>query len=293
MLVPISNSDIAPPPPSVAPVVVAPVVPPEPAATPPQEPKGLKALHTPEARQLIAKSFLSRTAPQEKKFAANTMKVFNKQAKVVTAWVEGGAKAAVAPKVRDLLDDTDFVDNWHSLFVAFGMGAAEEAAARYSMTLPDGSAILKWIRAHETKQSTLVNNTTADEISQILADARANGESIPEMVKATKQYFDGIAYRAERVARTNVIACNNAAAQDVYVENGVKQHEWLSTHDERTRGESNGHPSDEFDHMAADGEAVGITEPFMATGGPLMYPGDPDGDPANTINCRCTILPVV
>lgn len=297
MLVPISDSEIAPPPPPVAlPATTpadVPVVPPEPTATPPQEPKGLKALHTPEARLLIAKAFISKVKPQEKKFAANTMKVFNKQAKVVEAWVADGQKAVAVKKVRDMLDDADFVENWHSLFVSFGMSAAEEVAARYSMNVPDGSAILKWIRAHETKQSTLVNNTTADEISQILADARANGASIPDMVKATKQYFDGIAYRAERVARTNVIACNNAAAQDVYVENGVKQHEWLSTHDERTRGESNGHPGDEFDHMAADAEVVGITEPFMSTGGPLMYPGDPDGDPANTINCRCTILPVV
>jgi len=340
MLVPITTSDLPEPPPPVAlpattPAdvpVVPPVVPPDANSSPVAEPKGMKALHSPEARQLIAKSFLATVKPQEKKFMQATQRVFNKQAKLVSSWVEGGKsmieptredcetlqksmgldegdmvrialdeyklkefryKAAIVKPVRRLLDDSDFVDSWHSLFVSFGLTAAETVAARYGMAVPDGSRILAWIRAHETKQSTLVNNTTADEISQILADARANGQSIPEMVKATKQYFDGIAYRAERVARTNVIAVNNSAAQDTYVENGVKQHEWLATHDERTRGESNGHPNDEFDHMAADGEVVDITAPFMNTGGPLMYPGDPDGDPANTINCRCTILPVV
>jgi hypothetical protein len=38
---------------------------------------------------------------------------------------------------------------------------------------------------------------------------------------------------------------------------------------------------------------VGINEPFMKSGAPLMYPGDPEGDAANVINCRCTILPVI
>lgn len=291
MLVPITTSDLPEPPPVALPATT----PTEPASesyplAPLKEPKGLKALHSPEARQIIAKAFIAKTASQEKKFASVTQKVFNKQGKVVTAWVENGAKAEAVKKVRDLLDDTDFVDNWHSLFVSFGLSAAEEVAARYSMSMPDGSAILKWIRSQESKQSKLVNQTTADEISQILADARANGASIPDMVKATKGYFDNIAYRAERVARTNVIAANNAAAQDVYAENGVKQHEWLSTSDGRTRGND---PHDDYSHVDADGEVVGIDEPFMKSGAPLMYPGDPDGDAGNVINCRCTILPVI
>jgi len=323
MLVPIVSSEIIEP--TYTPIVADDLpaeTPPEPAAAPPQEPKGLKALHTPEARKLIAKAFISKVKPEEKKFAAETMKVFNSQAKLVTSWVEGGKsmieptredcdaltkamdldesnmveialdeyklkafryKAAIVKPIRRLLDDKDFVSNWHSLFVAFGRQAAEDVAARYSMIVPDGSAILKWIRSQESKHSKLVNDTTADEISKILADARANGQSIPEMVKATKGYFDNVAYRAERVARCNVIAVNNASAQDVYVENGVEKHEWLSTNDDRTRD----------DHVTADGQVVGINEPFSIGGESLMYPGDPAGSADETINCRCSILPVV
>ena len=211
------------------------------------------------------------------------MKVFNKQAKVVEAWVEGGMKAVPVKKLREMLDDGDLVENWHSLFVAFGKQALEEVASRYDMSVPDGSRILAWIRSQEKKHSTLVNDTTADEISKILADARANGESIADMVAKTRAYFDGIDYRAERVARTNVIAVNNASAQDVYVENGVEKHEWLATDDERTR-ES---------HWVADGQVAGINEAFDVGGEGLMYPGDPNGSAENTINCRCTLLPVI
>jgi HK97 family phage portal protein len=285
MNTPITSAEIEKPEP------VPPALPPEAVPSPVDEGKGIKAKsHSPEARSLIAKAFIAKTAPQERKFASATMKTFNKQAKEVVTWVENGAKAEPVKVVRELLSDADLVENWHSLFVAFGMQAAEEVAARYDMVVPDGSAILKWIRKQESKQSTLVNDTTADEVSKILADLRAEGASIPDMVKATKGYFEGIAYRAERVARTNVIACNNAAAQETYLENGVKQHEWLSTQDDATRNPDKG---DEYDHVSANGEVVGINEPFMKSGAPLMYPGDPEGDAANVINCRCTILPVI
>jgi hypothetical protein len=37
-----------------------------------------------------------------------------------------------------------------------------------------------------------------------------------------------------------------------------------------------------------------IDKPFDVGGEQLMYPGDPDGgSPGNTINCRCTVLPVM
>lgn len=278
MLVPISNSDVAPPEPTPAPAL-----PPEPVSSPVDEGKAIQKGISSDVRKLIAKSFLSTVKPQERKFASNTMKVFNAQAKDVVAWVEEHEKAAPAKTLRDVLSDEDFVESWHSLFVAFGKQALEDVAARYDMSVPDGSAILKWIRAQESKHSKLVNDTTADEISKILADARANGESIPEMVAKTKQYFDGIAYRAERVARTNVIAVNNASAQDVYTENGVEKHEWLATNDDRTRD----------DHAEADGQVVGINEPFDIGGESLMYPGDPAGSADETINCRCTLLPVI
>ena len=103
------------------------------------------------------------------------------------------------------------------------------------------------------------------------------------MVKATKEYFGGISYRAERVARTEVISTNNMAAQNTYTENGVKQHEWLATDDTRTRD----------DHSAADAQVQDIGTPFDVGGEQLMYPGDPAGSPAETCNCRCTLLPVV
>ncbi len=46
-------------------------------------------------------------------------------------------------------------------------------------------------------------------------------------------------------------------------------------------------------HDLADGQIVEVNEPFMINGVPLMYPRDPAGPPAETINCGCVQLPVM
>jgi hypothetical protein len=45
--------------------------------------------------------------------------------------------------------------------------------------------------------------------------------------------------------------------------------------------------------MAADGQVVGLDEPFIVGGEQLMYPGDPAGSPGNICNCLCDTFPEV
>jgi len=44
-------------------------------------------------------------------------------------------------------------------------------------------------------------------------------------------------------------------------------------------------------HDLADGQIVGVNEPFVVGGVKLMYPRDPAGPPEETINCGCDSLP--
>jgi len=281
MLVPISNSDIAPPPEPVAPVVVAPVVPPEADSVSVAEPKGFKALHSPEARQLIGKSFLSRTAPQEKKFMQTTMGVFHKQEKRVIAWLDN-QKALRVPD--EIFDEVEMLAEWRPLFLAFGMASSEATAARYEWAVVDPSVIKRWIDSRGAKYSKYVNETSNNEIMNILASDRANGLSIPDMVNHIKGYFDVNAKsRAEAIARTQVIGANNYADVETYKANGVEKKEWLATGDDRTRDS----------HAAADGQVVGVNEPFIVGGSSLQYPGDPDGPAEEVVSCRCTEIPVI
>jgi uncharacterized protein with gpF-like domain len=59
--------------------------------------------------------------------------------------------------------------------------------------------------------------------------------------------------------------------------------QWLATLDSRTR----------HWHRELDGVKVETDEPFENEYGEIMFPGDPDADPANVYNCRCTLLTVI
>lgn len=107
-----------------------------------------------------------------------------------------------------------------------------------------------------------------------------NGESMQKIADRILPVVNNNAAAAIRNARTMVTGAQNQGRQDSYEimeEMGVVIHKvWIATPDERTR-ES---------HLELDGEEVEVDEPFSNG---LMYPGDPNGDPEEVYNCRCTM----
>lgn len=94
---------------------------------------------------------------------------------------------------------------------------------------------------------------------------------------------------AIRAARTATTAAENGGRSASYkaaADMGVKMtREWIATHDARTRPE----------HGRADGQRVGIDEPFTVGGEKLMFPGDTSHGAHgwNIYNCRCVIRATV
>jgi hypothetical protein len=94
--------------------------------------------------------------------------------------------------------------------------------------------------------------------------------------------------RAVTIARTEALAAYNGGRYASYValaasSGGDWEKIWLATHDHRTR----------LTHTRRGGgdlQRVPLLAPFTIGGAPLLYPGDPEGPPDETINCRCTIL---
>lgn len=116
------------------------------------------------------------------------------------------------------------------------------------------------------------------------------GESIPELAARVRAVLaDNTRWSGDavRVARTEVIAANNAGAHAAAYTNAELfgasstqvQKEWLATADARTRRT----------HQDADGQVVlGLDTPFSVGGSQLQQPGDPAAPAGEVINCRCT-----
>ena len=110
------------------------------------------------------------------------------------------------------------------------------------------------------------------------------GESIPDIAKRLRNVVGMNRASAVRNARTTTTSAENKGRMDSFhraQEKGVRIVKvWMATTDERTRDE----------HIELDGQEREIDEPFENSLGEIMYPGDPDADPANVYNCRCTLV---
>ena len=121
----------------------------------------------------------------------------------------------------------------------------------------------------------------AQKVRSALTQGILQGDSIPKIANRLQQVTDMDNRAAVRNARTMCTGAQNAGRLDRYHEAeelGIKlDKEWMATLDERTRDS----------HRHLDREVVPVDEPFSNK---LMYPGDPDGEPAEVYNCRCTMV---
>lgn len=148
-----------------------------------------------------------------------------------------------------------------------------------------------------------LDNLDTSALTRTLRDARFDptiSSAIENDSSLAQEYIDKVvgryqsrmlAYRADTIARTEALRAVNAgnhqlwqqAVSDGKVAADQVVRKWSYTHDGRTRPAHVAIPS-----MNPDG--VGLNEAFDTPLGPLMFPGDPDGDPSNTINCRCAVI---
>lgn len=140
--------------------------------------------------------------------------------------------------------------------------------------------VRKFIKERAKEMAKQVNATTVDKLARTLSEGIGQGEGIAKLRdRVNTVYEEYPVWRAETIARTEATGANNRGFVESYEQSGVANaKEWIATLDARTRDS----------HADQDGEIVGLDETF---GNGLDYPGDPSGDPAETINCRCVIGP--
>lgn len=284
----------------------------------------VKSRYTPEQKAALWKANDRTAAKWEPRFADAAVRAFNHDRREVLALVTEAKKKAQERKSSiawqdSLLSVEDYInsggeDNWRSAFAPAMQGVITEQGKRWAADLGMSFDVRNFFAEDWFDKYTLVfaqkiNATTLDELGKMFKQAQSEGWSVPTMQKhlttlfdqwsqgaATPEDFDWYTsrmppYRTEMIARTETIRSSNAGSQELFSDWGIKEHEWLSTKDDRTRTYEN--TNGVADHYEADGQTQPIDEPFDVSGEQLMYPGDPSGSPSNTIQCRCTVLPVI
>lgn len=140
------------------------------------------------------------------------------------------------------------------------------------------------IEALESRRNRLrnVNDVTWRAVRDEIIVGEREGETVRQIADRIRGVFSAASKtRAVTIARTEVISAANEGSLIGARQSGVAERKlWLATSDDRTRDT----------HAGADGQTVGIEEPFNVGGAALMFPGDPAGPAREVIQCRCTML---
>lgn len=157
--------------------------------------------------------------------------------------------------------DPNVIENWPGVINEEAERWAREASNRVAKMGPDLQAALTKRLTQAIEQGEGVRG---------LADWL---EDVKGLAKST----------AQTIARTEVVAAYNNGDQtgaQALGDEGPAFKSWLATMDHRTR------PT----HVAADGQTVPFTKPFIVGGYPMMHPHDHRAPGQEWYNCRCTTL---
>lgn len=119
-------------------------------------------------------------------------------------------------------------------------------------------------------------------LQSVATQSILQGDSIPTIAeRLAKETANSDLNSAVRNARTMMTSAENGGRVESYKRAqklGIKmKKEWLATNDNRTR----------HTHEEINGDQVDIDDTFDNG---LRYPGDPEGEPDEVYNCRCTLV---
>lgn len=135
-------------------------------------------------------------------------------------------------------------------------------------------------RSFEASTTTMdrVTGDVLGKLKESIGDGKSLANTTKEIIPETK---DMAKWEVDRITRTETQRTYNQSKQETFNANPkITGKRWLSS------GLSNMREA----HAEADGQTVAYDAPFIVDGEELMYPGDPEGSPENTINCACTMV---
>lgn len=147
--------------------------------------------------------------------------------------------------------------------------------------------LFKWMGINVAQRVITVQKTFIEQISSIINNAFGNDRTIIQIrndIEKAVNNKDFYKWQALRIARTETTTISNyAALQAAKNSKLVLLKEWVSVQDSRTRKR----PENFYDHLNMMGVTAELNEKFNISNDLLDYPGDPDAEAGDVINCRC------
>lgn len=238
--------------------------------------------------------FVKSVKQYENAFIIATRFIFNAQKKKILAKVPSKAQKASVDIDDWLLDEEDDAKVMVRVYNPLVKTVVKEQGGRAARLVGEAAfdlatkPVQDYLKNRAFDFSFEINEETNAKIQATLTEGVKNGEGVPELRTRINTLFDDMErYRAERIARSEVVRASNFAANEAYEQSGVVEKlQWLTTEDDATDDEC----------ASMDGKEIDLGDSFLKEGDTIgkltMNYGDVDYPPLHP-NCRCTVVPVV
>jgi HK97 family phage portal protein len=196
------------------------------------------------------------------------------------------ATSKIDTVLTEIRDEDDYLQRIGAQYIKQGMtlginSANELLGVEFNVDNPEAKKFLD----DKVIKIVGINETIEEQVRAAIGVGLDANKSNDEIADLIVDVFDVADTRARTIARTEVSSSNNGGRFITFKENGVDKTAWLTSEDDRVRDS----------HDAVDGEeaAVGESFPSPPLSCEMQFPGDPDGDAEEVINCRCTSIPVI
>lgn len=250
-------------------------------------------------RHKLWAAFDQRARAAEKSFVSEATRYQMRQADEIRARVKTypSVNSISATDLLNVKDETKrYAQEFKTWYVDHAMRAGRAGVAatkgevyeetkakppRWSFDLKPGQE--EQLKSMVYDSGTKVNKSTIDIIYRTLSAAQQDNATIDQFAQQIWEQVDKFSpNRARLWAETESTKVDNWAMLEGYKQGGAELKGWNCQMLDTSRE----------DHVVADGEEVPLDEPFIKTGEPMMYPGDPAGSAGNVCRCRCSQYPV-
>lgn len=247
-------------------------------------------------KELLRESFLAKTINNENKFLKRCRKYFNEQSERAIDTLISKNKQLDYEIGLNLVEETAIAINFFQpVYEELGIIFYDQAGELLEEPKPLSSSAQKLLTKNLEYFAKEINQTTINDLNDLLIFAMENGTGLEDTKKAIKELFDRYnnipddgqgekLSRAEMIARTETSNVKNAMSYNRYkASKKVIGYEWLATGGKGARE----------NHTALDGVTIDKDGFFNVSGYKVKRPYDSKLPAKEKINCRCDVLPVI
>lgn len=242
--------------------------------------------------------------PYERRMQSMLRKVWDEERRIILANLKKMKKAWLRKDAVDnILYPTSIFEKkiareTEGIFVSVMNAEGARVIDEYDFGIAfdvENPEVKKFLKAYVPKFAKELEATNIKKLRKILLDSMEEGLGIPEIRKKLLETFsDWSKFRAEKVARNEILRASNKAALETYRMAGVRKKIWATYFDSRTCffcEDLDGTVVETEENYFDEGDAYEVKRDGKTYTMNLNYT-DIDSGNLHSL-CRCTIIPVV